>query len=99
MEGLKVAVEDNTKMIKRQADTMQELVGCVLSMSKTIANIGNKTDIPDQDRRPGRQTTYCTDGRQTTGYFQRRPKTEQTVRPRKQTAKIPQTIDFDETDT
>ena len=55
MEGLKVAVEDNTKMIKRQADTMQELVGCVLSMSKTIANIGNKTDIPDQDRRPVRQ--------------------------------------------
>ena len=47
MEGLKVAVEDNTKMIKRQADTMQELVGCVLRMSKTIANIENKTDIPD----------------------------------------------------
>ena len=47
MEGLKVAVEDNTKMIKRQADTMQELVGCILRMSKTIANIGNKTDILD----------------------------------------------------
>ena len=76
-------------MIKRQADTMQEHVGCILSMSKTIANIGNKTDRPDQDRRPGRQdrrptvltedrprTVFKDDPRQNRPYDQenRRPK-------------------------
>jgi len=52
---LRVAVKENTNRIKRQVEIMQEVVGCILNMSQTIANLGTKTDRPDQDRSPRRQ--------------------------------------------